>query len=574
MKAGLSLRLIIPVVLFSAAVLPALPQDGKLKIHVTPRQAYVFVDGHAMAEASKHVLRLSPGTHKLDLHNYGYKTASQDVSIKSGEMAVVNVTLEPIPAEVPGPRGCITIEGADRDAVLLNGKTPEFFVGHGDEFNHEWLWKQELIVPPGKHQFTVLNAEKEIWSDMVDVPENQRVVVDIPKGVRKTVPWHRGEKLASLARFRAGIASAMVAVAKPVAQLSASNVQVNCGQGTQLNWTSADAPHVEISSLGPVASSGEKMVQPKQTITYQLTASGPGGAVTSNATVEVNRAIQAQLIVSPAEIRYKRVGDQIIDNGSATLNWSTANASAVVIQSVGDVSSTGSRVLQLAPRNTNEGAVDETVTYTLTATNPCGATETRTATAHLVGSIESAKLGLRSLYFATNQPRTTKPARGLFMSQQKALMALAEQFEKYRRLRPDAQLILDGHADRRGPQHYNQLLSERRATVAKQFLVEHGLPAANIETRAHGYRENLNSDTVRQLLDQHTELTAAERQQLLTKLHTLVLANNRRVDVTLKTTGEDSARLYPFKDVDFSTLFSRGTAIEKRVEVRTQERAK
>ena len=29
-------------------------QNGKLKLHVTPKQAYVFLDGRAISEASKH----------------------------------------------------------------------------------------------------------------------------------------------------------------------------------------------------------------------------------------------------------------------------------------------------------------------------------------------------------------------------------------------------------------------------------------------------------------------------------------------------------------------------------------
>ena len=113
-----------------------------------------------------------------------------------------------------------------------------------------------------------------MWSGSVNVPANQRVVVDIPKGVRKTVPWPRGEKLSAIPRFTVGTASATVAVAKPTAELSATTAQLNCGDGSQLKWTSSDAPHVEISPVGPVAASGEQAIQPKQTTTYNLTAWG------------------------------------------------------------------------------------------------------------------------------------------------------------------------------------------------------------------------------------------------------------------------------------------------------------
>jgi len=59
-----------------------LAQDGKLDLHVTPKQAYIFVDGRAISEASKHhVLTLSAGDHKIELVNYGYQPANRTVAI-------------------------------------------------------------------------------------------------------------------------------------------------------------------------------------------------------------------------------------------------------------------------------------------------------------------------------------------------------------------------------------------------------------------------------------------------------------------------------------------------------------
>ena len=45
--------------------------------------------------------------------------------------------------------------------------------------------------------------------------------------------------------------------------------------------------------MGAVAASGQQSVQPKQTTDYKLTATGPGGMVTADATVNVNAAIQS-----------------------------------------------------------------------------------------------------------------------------------------------------------------------------------------------------------------------------------------------------------------------------------------
>jgi len=483
--------------LFGGATL-TLAQDGKLALKVTPPQAYVFVDGRAISEASKHhTLSLSAGEHKIELANYGFSPTSRTVTITAGKTTNLEVSLTPVTATVSGPFGAMTIEGDPRAAVLLNGKTPDFFVGHVDEFDHDWWWKQELVVPPGKYQVTVLREDKELWSGAVDVPANKRVVVDIPKGVRKTVDWPRGETLKTIPRFTVGTASATVAVAKPVAELSAIAGQINCGDSSQLKWTSTDAPHVEIAPVGPVAASGEQAVQPKQTTNYQLTAVGPGGTVTSAATVNVNTAVQANLGLSPAQIQYKRVGDKIVQEGSTVLNWTAANASTVSIDPLGTVNPSGSKTLQIAPRKTDLGPVDENVTYTLNASNACGGTTTQTATLHVVGSIEPPpppELAMRSVYFQTDVPKRREAQEGLLPSEKDELKSIAEVFKLYIASVPDAHLILSGHADKRGPDGYNMALSDRRVELAKNYLTEQGVPANNIETKGYGMEQNLTAD--------------------------------------------------------------------------------
>ena len=534
-------------------------QDGKLVIHVTPKQAYIFADGRAISEASKHhSLSLSAGEHKIQLANYGYIPSTQTVTITAGKTTNLNVTLTPVAGTVSGPFGAMTIEGADRDAILLNGKTPDYFVGHGDEFNHDWWWKQELVVPPGSYQVSVLSGDKEVWAGPVDVPANQRVVVDIPKGARKTVAWPRGDKLSAIPRFTVGTASATVAIAKPTAQLSTTTAQLNCGDSSQLNWTSSDAAKAEITPVGPVANSGQQSVQPTQTTTYNLTAIGPGGTATSSAIVNVNNAIQANLGLTSPEVHYRRVGDKVVVDDSTALNWTAANASTVSIDPLGTVSPSGSRDLQVVPKKNDPGKIDETVTYTLNATNGCGGTETKTATLHIVGSIESPEMKLtRSVYFPTDRPRSIKSDAALLDSEKETLKSIADAFHQYLGYQPDARLVLSGHADKRGPQAYNQPLSERRAALAKNFLVEQGIPEGDIETQAFGEEQNLTADQVKQQVEQDPELSAEDRQKTLQKMQTIVLAYNRRVDIALKPTGQESAHEYPFKSLDFAMLIDR-----------------
>jgi hypothetical protein len=114
-----------------------------------------------------------------------------------------------------------------------------------------------------------------------------------------------------------------------------------------------------------------------------------------------------------------------------------------------------------------------------------------------------------------------------------------------------------GVAGTRGSEKYNKALSERRVDRTKRFLIEQGVPAESIETRAFGHQQNLSAEQVKQLIEQDTELSQADRQKILKNLPTVVLANNRRVDVTLSTTGGQSVRRFPFNAEDALTLISR-----------------
>jgi outer membrane protein OmpA-like peptidoglycan-associated protein len=201
--------------------------------------------------------------------------------------------------------------------------------------------------------------------------------------------------------------------------------------------------------------------------------------------------------------------------------------------------------------------VDETVTYTLNATNDCGGTQTRTVALHIVGEIAPGALIMRSVYFPTDMPKSLKSEAALLPSEKDTLRSIAEEFKKYLNYKSGAHLLLAGHADRRGPQAYNTPLSKRRAELAKQFLVEQGVPEASIEIQAFGKEKNLTSDQVKQLLDEDTQLSAEKRQIVMKKLDNIVLAYNRRVDLTLSSTGQESARTYPFNTDDFARLVDR-----------------
>jgi len=174
----------------------------------------------------------------------------------------------------------------------------------------------------------------------------------------------------------------------------------------------------------------------------------------------------------------------------------------------------------------------------------------------VIAAIEK-RLALHSVYFATAKPSLENPDAGLLPSQEKTLTALAGDFLIYLQAKPDARLTLEGHADPRGSVEYNQALSERRVDRVKRFLLALNVPAANIQTQAFGQQQNLSDKQVRSAVEHNPELSPEDRQRVLRNMRTIILASNRRVDITLSNAGQapqESAREFPFNAADSLTL--------------------
>src|SRR6202008_3477787 len=91
-------------------------------------------------------------------------------------------------------------------------------------------------------------------------------------------------KLKDLPRFKAGMASATIAVAPVTGSFSASAGQINCGDTSNLTWQTTETVDTNISNVGPVAPSGTQGVSPKATTTYDFRSTGPGGVGTGSST--------------------------------------------------------------------------------------------------------------------------------------------------------------------------------------------------------------------------------------------------------------------------------------------------
>ncbi|MDA2914156.1 PEGA domain-containing protein [Acidobacteriia bacterium AH_259_A11_L15] len=552
------------LVILGLAAAPALAQQGTLKVKVKPKTAYTLVDDHPFGQGNRSI-RLDPGSHTVSIHRYGHKPHVQQVDIRAGETTELNITLDPVGAPVSGPWGRLRLRVNPEDtAVFLNGTSPQFLVGCTGATDTNFIVKQELLVRPGTHTLTLALEGYQTYTATVEVRANERVELRHtmqPGSGQQTIPsdrWVRKDEdrlrnLNNIQREKTGLASMRAAVVGVTAQLAANPASLRCGDSSRLRWSSEEAQVIEISGLGQVNPSGEQLVQPTQTTTYELRAAGPGGVETATATVNVDASIEASLRASPQTIRYRKLGDRIIEHSTSDLNWSTSNADKVTLDRFGDVNSSGARTVRPEPRQSAEGPVDETLSYTLTASNACGAEVIRTATLRITGSIEpKPEVVLHSVFFPTDYPDQRHPNLGLLGSQRLALTQLAQGFLSYLEYDPDASLWLEAHADERASLDYNRALSERRAAITKQFLVDAGVPAGRIQSDALGEEQPLERSFVQTL--EEANPFAPPRRRLRAR-HGNWLAHNRRVDIVLRPAGDTSLRYFPHAADDSRILW-------------------
>jgi len=555
-RLGYLLTLVLAIALGATA---SLAQDGKLKIKVTPKQAYVFVDGQAIREGSQSI-NLAAGQHTVVVANYGYKISTQTVNVEAGKSTPLDVKLDAQGGEVNGPFGDIQLKGDPRAAVLSEGTTPGYFVGHVDEFDFDWLfWHQNLLLPAGTHHLTVTRQGKTVWSGDVTVATGKKVTIDLANGKQTTSNWAKGDKLKSAPRFKAGIASATVAVAPVTGTFNVSNPNINCGQSSTLTWQSSETADANIGNIGKVDASGSQSVSPHATTTYDFNASGPGGIVKGTGTVNVNTVVNASINANPTELKYRKIGDKVLTEQSSTVTWQTSNADNITLNG-SKVDASGNQTVQGDPADASQvpegGAIrniDESKPFALAATNVCGGSSNQSASIHITGTIEPIPtVTLQSIFYPTDYPDKKNPEVGLVRSQQLSLATLASGFKKYLEYDPDAKLSVEAHADDRGSKTFNQDLSERRVERIKAYLVEQGIAADKIQTAAYGKDQPLDRDTVKGLEGSNPNPPDKKRAK---DVRGDWLAYNRRADIVLLPSGKKSAQYFPHNADDSGLIW-------------------
>jgi peptidoglycan-associated lipoprotein len=172
---------------------------------------------------------------------------------------------------------------------------------------------------------------------------------------------------------------------------------------------------------------------------------------------------------------------------TSTLRWEVTGpvTSVSINQGVGTVQATGNQRVQ----------PNDSSTYVLTATGP-GGTKTASTTVTVTApppppppppppaapkpTIEQRMLSeVKDAFFDYDKTDVRADARDVLTQDVAALKSILADF-------PNASIAIEGHCDERGSAEYNIGLGDRRATSAKDFLVQLGIPADKLRTISYG----------------------------------------------------------------------------------------
>jgi peptidoglycan-associated lipoprotein len=181
---------------------------------------------------------------------------------------------------------------------------------------------------------------------------------------------------------------------------------------------------------------------------------------------------------------------------SSTLRWQVSgNTTNISINNgIGTVQSAGNQTVRPS----------DSTTYTLTATGP-GGTVTGVTTISITsppppppppppssvrstGTLETrVSSELQDAYFDYDKNDIRPDARDTLSRDAAALRGILADF-------PNASVVLEGHCDERGSAEYNLGLGDRRASSAKEYLVELGVPGDRIRTISYGKERPVCTD--------------------------------------------------------------------------------
>jgi peptidoglycan-associated lipoprotein len=182
----------------------------------------------------------------------------------------------------------------------------------------------------------------------------------------------------------------------------------------------------------------------------------------------------------------------ILPGESSTLTWSVANATDIIIdQNVGTVAANATR--QVFPGVTTTfnlnargpgGMASRSVTVTVTGPPPPPPSAPKVSSG---SSAQRLNNEARDAYFDYDKSDIRDDAR-------QALNADAALIRSIFASDPNFTIVIEGHCDERGSAEYNLGLGDRRASAAKDFLVQLGIPTDRIRTISYGKERPVCTD--------------------------------------------------------------------------------
>jgi len=170
---------------------------------------------------------------------------------------------------------------------------------------------------------------------------------------------------------------------------------------------------------------------------------------------------------------------------SSTLRWEVSGdvTNVSINQGIGTVQNTGNR--RVFP--------SDSTTYTLTASGPGGNTTSSVtvevtappppppppAPAPQATLDQRLSSDVQDAYFDYDKSDIRDDARETLTKDATAIKSILADF-------PNATIVVEGHCDERGSAEYNLGLGDRRASSAKDFLVQLGVPADKLKTISYG----------------------------------------------------------------------------------------
>ncbi len=435
---------ILATVLFAGATL--LAQDAILKVHAGPRSAVVFVDGQAYKQHDG-TLEVPAGRHKIGIYHYGFKPwGPKEITFEAGKTLEITAKLELLPGEVNGPWGNLEVRGVKGDdLVFLNGRSPEFCIGYVDEMRGN-----RVVLPPGDQQVYIVRPEgnQVVNTWHVNIIANRKATFHADRNQTTYDRWPEGEKLSALPRYQAE--TGMMALGRVGVRLDPGNI-VAMGPGglteaalhikdrcltynaepapVKVRWYAINGYQVLVKQNGVAIGggwvSGDQFF-PLNTAAlspsplYYFETFGPGGVSMTPVVIDLGKAVDPRLELTPATIVYHKVGDKVVESGSAVLHWSTNNADSVSVDQVDpqdpdrvlasvSTSPSGDQAVTFSPGSSEYGPITQTLAYKIIAHVEGCPDVVRTTHVAVAGSIDPPETTVVAENLPPVLPQTGSP---------------------------------------------------------------------------------------------------------------------------------------------------------------------